>query len=66
MCGETGADSVKAVGEHACYMICGAGGIGEGEGDWEGDEVDIGDVGEELGAVESELTEVPEKVDVGV
>jgi hypothetical protein len=38
----------------------------KGQGNGQGDEVDVGDVGEDLVAVECELTEVPVGVDVWV
>lgn len=64
--GEGGADLVEAGRAHACYGLGGAGGVGEGQGDGDGDEIDVGDVGEELGAVPGEFAEVPLEIGVGV
>lgn len=47
-------------------MLGGARGVGEVEGDGEGDEIDIGDVDEELGAVEGEFAEAEVGVEIGV
>lgn len=47
-------------------MLGGSRGVGEVEGDGEGDEIDVGDVGEELGAVEGEFAEAEVGVEVGV
>lgn len=41
-------------------------GVGEGQSDGQADEVDVGDVSVELGAVEGEFAEIPDGVVVGV
>ncbi len=42
------------------------GGIVECQSDWDRDEVDVGNVGEQLGVVVGEFAKAPHDVDVGV
>ncbi len=60
------ADGLEAVGGHARDVLRGAGGVGEGQGDGQGDEVNIADVGKELGTVEGKFAEAEIGVEVGV
>lgn len=57
---------VEAGGGHAGDVLRRVGGVGEGEGNGEADEVDVGNVDEELGGVEGEFAKVPGQVDVGI
>ena len=59
-------DGLEAVGGHARDMLGSAGGVGEGQGDWQADEVDVADVGEDLAAVEGEFAEAKVGVEVRV
>ena len=66
MSGQALADGIEAVGCHACDVLRCVGSVGQGEGDGKGDEVDVGDVDEELSGIEGELAETPGLVDVWV
>ena len=64
--GQALADGGETVGCHAGDVLRCVGVVCQGEGDGKADEVDIGNVDEELGGVEGEFAEVPGQVDVWV
>ena len=70
VCGGLGdegiADGCEAVGGHTGYGLDWPAAGCEVESDGDGDEVDVADVGEELGAIKGEFAEIPEDVDVWV
>lgn len=53
------ADGIEACGCHAGDVLRCVGGVGQGEGNGKADEIDVGNVDEELGGVEGEFAEVP-------
>lgn len=59
-------DGLEAVGTHAWDCLSVALCVGETEGDGDRDEIDVGNVGEELGVVEGKLAERPIDVEVGI
>ena len=63
---ETFGDGVKAVGWEAGDLLRAVVGVAQGEGDGDADEVDVGDVGEDLGFIEGEFGEAEVGLDVGV
>ena len=63
---EAVADGVEAVGGGAGDVLGCVGGVGKGEGDGKADEVDVGDVDEELGGIEGKFAKVPGQVDVRI
>lgn len=64
--GQGGTDGIQTVGRDARDGLGRSRGVGETHRDGHADEVDIGDVGEELGGIVGELGKGPEEVVVGV
>ena len=63
---EAGADCVEPTLWQASYVLRCSRMADKAERDWQPDKIDIADVGKQLAAVESELTEAPADVNVGV
>ena len=56
------ANCIETTGRNTSYMGGGTRIIGQGQGNWKGDEVNVADVDKELGAIEGKFTEIPESV----
>ncbi len=63
---EASANGIQPVGSGTGYMLSCPSGVVECQSDWDRDEVDIGNVGEQLGVVVGEFAKAPHDVDVGV
>ena len=63
---ETGADGREAAGRNTRYMLGSSGTALQRESNGQGHEVNVSDVGEELGAIESEFAKVPQLRIVGI